>query len=518
MADASSNFAAYRQLTPLKGDVTDDLQGQEDLALRKRAEQREKDRIKAIEQEKKDKKRQEVLASIKPQDLYDTGSESMNELLYKGVQKAYNKWDDILPVLLNPNNYSDKEVVKANLVASNLNSFTEKTAMLDKALREVNESYQQDRAAGKIWEDPKFEKDFKEGFRNKSLGVNDLGEPILYFIDEDGDGLDDNTGRPGKIGDFISYSDIANGTGLDKYNFEKRYNFEGTLNDLSKQIQPVVNKNIVGGKYITTTGLDETALEQRVSSTLTNSDGTPTEILKSFSKEFNIDLNNPKKVEEFKNSMKEALRLRAKGGKQEEYITNPIEWERLNMQKNKDAKEEEKNQVSFNLVEVPPAIKTAGVKPAEGYKAVSVSNSKPIPYIQGVAGGKKQTFTNAQLNSYTVVKNKLGQRSIVAEIVYQDSKGSTLSTNDMMLLDSPQTPQSEKDLILSRVTKGAENKNAVVNLSEADAEKFRKQMKFKDVNEMKTAAKAGDEDDARPKTVVQNGVTYTWNEATKTYE
>ena len=518
MADASSNFASYRQLTPLKGNIADDIQVQEDLAFRRRAEQREKDKIAREQQEKKDLKRQQVLAQIKPQDLYDTGSESMNELLYKGVQKAYNKWDDILPVLLNPNNYSDKEVVKANLVASNLNKFTEKTAELDKALREVNASYQQDRAAGKIWEDPKFEKDFKEGFRNKSLGVNELGEPILYFIDEDGDGLDDNTGRPGKIGDFISYSDIANGTGLDKYNFEKRYNFESTLNDLSKQIQPVVNKDIVGGKYITTTSLDETALEQRVSSTLTNSDGTPTEILKSFSKEFNIDLNDPKKVEEFKNSMKEALRLRAKGGRQEEYITDPIEWERLNMQKQKDAEEKEKNQVSFNIVEVPPVIKKLGIEPAKGYKAVSVMNSPAIPYIEGFVNGKKQSFTNAKLNSYTVVKNSLGERSIVAEIVYQDSKGSTFTAEEQYILDDPKSTEAEKELVLSKKTKGAENKNAVIRLPEADAEKFRKSMKLKDVNEMKDAAKAGNEENTRPKTVVQNGVTYTWNEATKTYE
>ena len=35
---------------------------------------------------------------------------------------------------------------------------------------------------------------------------------------------------------------------------------------------------------------------------------------------------------------------------------------------------------------------------------------------------------------------------------------------------------------------------------------------------MKSAAKAGDEENARPRTVVQGGITYTWNEATKTYE
>ena len=479
MADASSNYAAYRQLTPLKGDVVDDIQAQEELGFRRRAEQREKDKIAREQADKKEKQRQDALAKIKPQDLYGTGSDSLDELLYNGVQKAYNKWDDVLPILTNPSAYSDKEIVKANLIASNLNSFTEKTAELDKALREVNESYQRDRAAGKIWEDPKFEQHFQEGFKNKSLGVNELGEPVLYFIDEDGDGLDDNTGKPGKIGDFISYGDIANGTGLDKYNFEKRYDYEAVLDDLASQIKPVENKKIVGNKYVTDTGLEETALEQRVDASLFNSDGTPTEIFKSFAKEFSVDLNNPKKTAEFKENVKQALRLRAKGGRKEEYVTDPIEWARLNDQRKKDAEAEEKNQVSFNIVEVPPTIKKAGVEPAKGYKAVSVMNSQPIPYIEGIVGGKKQTYTNAKLNSYTVVKNKLGERSIVAEIVYQDSKGSTFTAEEQYILDNPKSTEAEKELVLSKKTKGAENKNAIVRLSEADAEKFRKQMSTK---------------------------------------
>jgi len=399
MSDSTGNFAAYRQLTPLRGSVVDDLQVQEQLGYQRRAEKREIDEIARQEQDKKDKQRANVLAQIKPQDLYATGSESMDELLYKGVQKAYNKWDDVLPILLEPNKYSDKEVVRANLVASNLNKFTEKTAELDKALREINENYRKDVASGKKWNDPKFEQHFKEGFKNKSLGVNEVGEPVLYFIDENNDGLDDTTGKAGKIGDYISYSDIANGTGLDKYSFEDRINYEATLDDLASQIKPVENKRIKGNKYVTTTGLDETALEERVNSTLFDSDGKPSDILKSFSKEFNIDLNNPQKLKEFKESTKQALRLRAKGGTKEEYVDDPLAWAQFNYSKQKDAKDE----VKRTAVEIKNNIKdnfVNNVVSKDGFYTNGIGVSSNKVQFKNL-GGDKSGLNSGYIETFT---------------------------------------------------------------------------------------------------------------------
>lgn len=176
----------------------------------------------------------------------------------------------------------------------------------------------------------------------------------------------------------------------------------------------------------------------------------------------------------------------------------------LGFSKNRDEKEKEKK-VTTAIVEIPPEFKKAGIIPRDGYKAISVTGLKSVPAISGVVvvtntktgktKNQETTFSNATLNTYTVATNPNdGERAIAAIIDYPDIKSSTLKAKaaelQITLNDSSSSKEEKNDakLELDRITKGSENKQAVVYLKEADAAKFGIQMDYDDVNQMKDAA------------------------------
>lgn len=489
MAEATGNFSAYRQLTPLKGSVADDMNYQDQAGFQRRAEQRSIQEQEQKKQEAKEKKRADVLAKINAQQLYDTGSATWNERLHEGLRSAYNKWDDIIPILTNPEKYSDKEVIKANLVADNLNSFVDQVSAMDKTTREFVESYRKDVAVGKIWPNPEFEKKFNDSFNNKAIGVSEDGYAAVYFIDEDGDGLDDNTGKPGKVGDFMTYTEVVNGTGLTKYTFEDRFNYESVLNDLSKQIKPVENKKPVGNEYVTTIGLDENALEERVSTTLFNQDGTPSAILKSFAREQGIDVNNPQQTEAFKESIKEALRLRAKGGEKRELITDPIEWARLN-----DARaKEQKNKPQRTNITITENVRdefAQNVAPGKDKvypNAISVtigSNGVPFKNIGGASTGLNSGYVT------TITKDKkTGNLVFIGKALKTKNARFKLGTETVdynKLNEEAQNGNQEAELKLDQYSKGNNYGTFFRVMTEKSAAPIIMQAGYGSIEEVKT--------------------------------
>ena len=94
-------------------------------------------------------------------------------------------------------------------------------------------------------------------------------------------------------------------------------------------------------------------------------------------------------------------------------------------------------------------------------------------------------ITNGQLQSYSIRKNSLGQRQVVAEIVYEYEKGT--SSKEVREVDN------EYRESFATTTTGKKNKVKVVTLTEKDAKIFAIQLGFKDVNAMKDAARSGKE-------------------------
>jgi hypothetical protein len=516
------NFTALQALTPLKGSIVDDLQAQTDNGFKRKQLKMQEDELAAAKAEKERKRKEDIEKGIKAQVLTDTGSKTKNEALTKAVSLAHSAYGDVLPIIENPEKYSTQEVIDARIKFQNLNSFADNLLAFDKTVTARDLDYRTKVAKGEIWENKEYENNYQAGYANKSVGVDKQGMPIIYFIDNNNDGLDDHTGKPGKIGDFESYADMESGVGLDKYKFQPRFSYDALLTDATTKIQPDVNQTDNGITKTKTTGLDLIKARGYAQNVLLKADGSPTPEMISIAKERGLDASNPDNQKQIVNDFVRDMSLRTKKGVEVDK-ENPLEREKFNYQKAKD-KEKEKP-VSFEPVETPPIYEEARIRPASGYKTVAVTNGKPVPLIQlyvpgdkkaGNLAGKRE-ITNGTMNSYTVTKDKLGRRRVYVEMVYQDSKSSTLTQDEMAMLDSPDTSDEQRELLLTKQSKGPENKSVVGYLSQKDLYKFAKQNKMT-TSEMANKARVGKETNQKPKTVVQNGITYTLNETTGQYE
>lgn len=149
-----------------------------------------------------------------------------------------------------------------------------------------------------------------------------------------------------------------------------------------------------------------------------------------------------------------------------------------------DKKKEDQKTATFGQVEVPRSIRAAGYTPSKGYKAVSVTSSKPFPILGGI--------TLASVNSYTVTSDGTGKKRIIAEVVYPDVKTTTLTAKEQQAWDTflkePEKLTPEQDLEVSRISKGATNKTSIISLDEADSFKLAKQIGLNNQNEVMEAA------------------------------
>jgi hypothetical protein len=153
-------------------------------------------------------------------------------------------------------------------------------------------------------------------------------------------------------------------------------------------------------------------------------------------------------------------------------------------------KQDEKQKTTFGQTEVPLNITSAGYKPAMGYKGVSVTSAKPFPIIGGITLG--------MVNSYTVTTDGTGKKRIVAEVVYPDVKSSTLSpeeNNAWMKFSNEEELNKEEEMIVSKISKGAENKVKVISLDDPDVYKLAVQMGFDNQNKVFEAAKFAEAND-----------------------
>lgn len=503
---AGSNFSAFRKLTPLKGSVTEDLQNQEELGFKRRAEEREIESIAKSEEEKALKKKEALRENIiKNLDKYDTGSRSLNELQGNLISRAVNEYIPIIETLEDPN-ASEQDKLKARIKSQNIQKLPENLKLVTDFYTKQDAAYKDGVNKGKIFQDPAYEKIFQSGFENYILDLDEEGNPVVAFKDVNKDGKTD-------ILDVQSYEQIK--TGLPTFNFQSRYDLDSLATQTAKSLGKRDVTTDSNYRSVNTVEAKIDDLKKNADTLFNDGNGNPTALALSELRVQGLD-NTPENINKVKQMFIDKT-LAQTDYKRDENLDYSAQTARMaeNRQARKDL--EEKKEIEFTTVVTPPIYKEHNIKPAKGYETVSVFNSKPIPVLEGMINGKKQTFTNAALNSYTVIKNKLGLRQVVAEVVYQDSKGSTLTPQEQLLLDDPNAAQEDKDLILSKVSKGAANSTAIVTLTEKDGVKFAKQ-KGLTYNQMKNKAKVNTEEDTRPKTVIQNGVTYTWNPQTKQYE
>lgn len=466
-------YTALQQLKPLQGDISQDIQQQEENGFRRRAEKRYEDEA---EQRKKDKADQDKKALwdkyVKPLSNYDTGSKTLNEAQGRLLIEAQKQYAPLMQVIENPN-ASDEERLKATLKIQNLNNLPENLTQFTKSLTDRDLAYRKAVDSKSIYADPQYEKNFQEGYENKLLSLDENGMPLIAFRDQDGDGQND----------VETYDSVKNI--VDTYNIQQRFNWDADLEDASKNVKPIEVTRDNGVTTTTKTGADEGFLTDYVAGQLYLGDKTtPSPKFKSYMRDFNVDPSDTKAVAALENRYKNSIRLRVKGKDSVVQNDSALDW-----QKQKDSKDE-KNKISYGIVATPPAYKEAGFSSMNGYKSVAVQGKVIMPAITLKVGGKNETITNGQIQSYTVVKNGKGQRSIVAEVAYEDEKNTRTKEGD---------PNAESSFLSdgsgTTVTTGERKKTKVIPLTEAQADVFSRQLGFKNVNEMKDSARSGDKEE-----------------------
>lgn len=479
-------YTAYQQLRPLQGDVSQDIQQQEENGARRRAQAGiEAERI----SQRKDKKAQDKKALwdkyVKPLSNYDTGSKTLNEAQGRLLIEAQKQYVPLMQVIENPN-ASDEERLKATLKIQNLNNLPENLTQFTKSLTDRDLAYRKAVDSKSIYADPQYEKNFQEGYENKLLSLDENGMPLIAFRDQDGDGQND----------VETYDSVKNI--VDTYNIQQRFNWDADLEDASKNVKPIEVTRDNGVTTTTKTGADEGFLTDYVAGQLYLGDKTtPSPRFKSYMRDFNVDPSDTKAVSALENRYKNSIRLRVKGKDSVTQNDSALDW-----QKQKDSKED-KNKISYGIVTTPPAYKEAGFNSMNGYKSVAVQGKVIMPAITLKVGGKNETITNGQIQSYTVVKNGKGQRSIVAEVAYEDEKNTRTKEGD---------PNAQTSFLSdgsgTTVTTGERKKTKIIPLTEAQADVFSRQLGFKNVNEMKDSARSGakeEEDNSSTQGTVQGG-------------
>ena len=296
-------YTAYRQLKPLEGDVSQDIQQQEENGFRRRALAQAEERTKNDKIDKEAQRKQELWDKhVKPLSNYDTGSKTLNEAQGRLILEAQKEYVPLMSILNNPK-ASDDEKLKATLKLQNINKLPENLSAMTKTLTDRDLSYQKGVKEGTLFSNPDYDVNFQQGYENKLLALDENGMPMVAFKDLNGDGKND----------LETYDQIQNV--VPKYDIQQRFDRDKELLEASTKLQPVVTGTDNGVVTRTVTAVDPTLLKAYVSNQMFEADGvTPTAKLKSFAREAGVKFDDTKGLQSLSDKFENDIRLRTKGG------------------------------------------------------------------------------------------------------------------------------------------------------------------------------------------------------------
>jgi hypothetical protein len=296
-------YTAYRQLRPLEGSISDDVQQQEENGFRRRALDQADQRTQNDKADKEAQRKQELWDKhVKPLSNYDTGSKSLNEAQGRLILEAQKQYVPLMSVLNNPKS-SDEDKLNATLKLQNLNQLPENLTAMTKTLTERDLAIKKGVKDGTLFNNPDYDKNYQEGYQNKLLALDDNGMPMVAFKDLNGDGKND----------LETYDQIQNV--VPKYDIQQRFDRDTELLEASKKLQPEINGSDDGVTRTVTTAINPSLLKDYVSNQLYEADGvTPTAKLKSFAREAGVKFDDTKGLKTLSDQFENDIRLRVKGG------------------------------------------------------------------------------------------------------------------------------------------------------------------------------------------------------------
>jgi hypothetical protein len=469
MANSNNVFANAQ---PLQGNVSDWVAGQEQNDFRYRAEQRE---VARIEQEKKDKDQldyEKRLEKFKAPQIDATKVRSIDEINTLVLLKAKDEYLKITKEL--KPGISNEKYAELIMRQKNLDNLPSYLKLSQEAFVNEATNIQKQLAEGKIKFTPDLQKklnSFSQGYFDVEFDENLM--PMVGLWDKDGDG------KP----DIMPYDRIVSqqifGEQIPEINFATEFQ------KIGEKLGSVENQTDINFKKTTTkqTPIEFAKLTARGS--LYDDKGGLTPIAKSklYDMGYTDFKNVPQKALDqlVNDAVYIMLSTRDKSTKVD--VDNSA---RNTANENaRNAKKEDKDKATWGVVETPPIYKSSNIPLAKGYKTIAIQGKVTIPALGFKSDKGNQVITNGQLQSYSIRKNSLGQRQVVAEIVYEYEKGT--SSKEVREVDN------EYRESFATTTTGKKNKVKVVTLTEKDAKIFAIQLGFKDVNAMKDAARSGKE-------------------------
>lgn len=296
-------YTAYRQLRPLEGDVSQDIQQQEENGFRRRALDQVDQRTQNDKADKEAQRKQELWDKhVKPLSNYDTGSKTLNEAQGRLILEAQKQYVPLMGILNNPKS-TDEEKLNATLKLQNINNLPENLSAMTKTLTERDLAIRKGVQDGTLFANPDYEKNFQEGYQNKLLALDDNGMPMVAFKDLDGDGKND----------LETYDQIQNV--VPKYDIQQRFDRDKELLEASTKLQPEINQSDDGRQRVKTTAINPQLLSDYVSNQLFEADGvTPSPKLKSFAREAGVKFDDANGLKKIADDFANDIRLRVKGG------------------------------------------------------------------------------------------------------------------------------------------------------------------------------------------------------------
>lgn len=320
---------------PLEGDVTADILNSEDQEFRHRAEKRLIDDRAARAKALKEAKAQQGLNRAKALDLFDTGSDSLNETIAEVVTIATNEYPKIFEILDDTTGkYSQQEKIKAKLKYDNILNLPENLKTMTNSVMGEYSNYQKLLSEGKIFRDETFENKFNQGYKGVSISLDDNGLPVSIFKSGTTDINQDGIIDARDIETMDSLNDV-----YARPQFQRNFDYDSMIKTHADKMVSAVNQTDNGITKTKVTGVEGDLLQNSVKRFLFNDDGTPTAPLLAFARQRNLDPNDLGNLEQIQRDYMNDVFMRTKRGKETEVDG------RLAFDKTKDARDNDVKQI-----------------------------------------------------------------------------------------------------------------------------------------------------------------------------
>jgi hypothetical protein len=435
---------SYGTIQPIQRDyVGDAMDTVEQNAFRYRAEER----LKKDAAQKAEEARQKEIDELKGDfNASISGYSGIDDPVYDFAMKSKEEFANLQRQLAdNPNmSYSEKAEIKRKADRYNqsfkyLNQFgpllKNKVTEIEKGIKE-GKYYD-----GDLERIQKELKQFESGKYELLIDANGNPKVKIYETNEEG--------KPLRVLKETGLGDFVNGL-----NPRKNFKYEDALNKITQGV-----KGFTKGTQFGSVINEKTTITPEIQSSANSFADyvvTDPEIRSIMEEQFGVTGNELRKkvVDDY------LARIEQKDVQKLDSAYSRLAYDRT--------KDEKKEQVRFEQVDIPKSMRSIGIEPAKGFKAVSVSSAvKPIDFAGGVSFPK--------ISTYTVTTDSFGKPGIYAEIIYPDIKTSTLSPEEKSLFEkfrSGETLTETEELAVSKITKGAENKTKTIKLDDNESSKF----------------------------------------------